>query len=205
MPTPFEIPLSASDISTALQAVVGADFQPTSGSVKMAESGGTYQQIQDRLVPVIADVATNTAAIAATNAAIPAVFFPRVAKFTKASGSTSSTTYITGYTESDPDSIATQSGGNITITGAGAYVVSFSGTYDIQYSGDPWVVTYSIGGSTVASEKLNYQSGDDARCVSFTRPLILSGSTTLSIHTNETGSGSHLNYTYIEVSILQIA
>lgn len=69
MADPFNIPLSTTQISDALVKTANADAQPVAGSTNMVFSGGVYQQIQDNIAPVVADVATNTADIAALEAA----------------------------------------------------------------------------------------------------------------------------------------
>jgi len=81
----------------------------------------------------------------------------KTAKFTKDTGTIYTAAYITGYTENDPDNIATESNGVITVTNAGVYLVSFNGEYieNDEDSNDWYSIFYRINSRAISSRAFN--------------------------------------------------
>ena len=125
---------------------------------------------------------------------------PSVASFTKASGSLMGTALITGYSESDPDGIASESSGTITVTGAGTYLVNFGGIFDEQGSGS-FDLQYRVNGGSVMNRT---QTTNFQQTITYCISKVSSGTFTVDIRGIESGVGNLL-FTDVRIDIIKIA
>lgn len=206
---------TASQINLALQAVVGADAEPTNGSDDMVTSNGVFDYIETQLGPFkTKTVTTQAAGISNTDneTSIPTSAAVKdfvdttvaattaVASFTKASGTLTATGLITGYTEVDASTIAAESSGTITVTGAGTYLVNFGGIFTESGSGS-FDVQYRVDGASV----MNRTSTGDQETISYSLPKVISSGTfTIDIRGVESGA-STLTFSDVRVDIIKLA
>jgi len=207
---------TASQINLALQAVVGADAEPTNGSDDMVTSNGVFDYIETQLGPFkTKTVTTQAAGISNTDneTSIPTSAAVKdfvdttvaattaVASFTKASGNITATGLITGYTEVDTSTIAAESSGTITVTGAGTYLINFNGLFSESGTGS-FDVKYRVDGSAVMTRDFGFTNQE---IISYSVPKVISSGTfTVDIQGVESGSGD-LNFTDVRVDIIKIA
>jgi len=207
---------TASQINLALQAVVGADAEPTNGSDDMVTSNGVFDYIETQLGPFkTKTVTTQAAGISNTDneTSIPTSAAVKdfvdttvaattaVASFTKASGNITATGLITGYTEVDTSTIAAESSGTITVTGAGTYLINFGGIFSESGTGS-FDVQYRVDGASVMNRTSNIGSQET---ISYSLPKVISSGTfTIDIRGAETGT-STLTFSDVRVDIIKIA
>ena len=154
------------------------------------------------------DMSSNSATALATQQSIKAYVdnsvpsSPSVASFTKASGTLSATGLITGYSESDPDGIASESSGTITVTGAGTYLINFGGVYYETGSGS-MALQYRVDGGAVMTNPAI--PSNPRLVVSYSVPKVISSGTfTVDIRAVESGVGN-LIFTDVRIDIIKIA
>lgn len=200
MPDPYTLNLTAAQIDAALQAANDSDQAPAASSTNLVNSGRIYTAIQ-------AETTARTAADAALDGRVTAVEAPPVfAKFSKDDFSFSSNLTISGYTEVDPDGIASESSGVITVTGTGVYMVvySLSGLATGSSPPDYFSVTPKINGAGVAFGYYGAgNSGFNPDSFSHTEFVSSAGSFTASLLLTEFGTASGSS-TYARISIIKL-
>lgn len=136
MSTTFNLTNTASEVNTAIQAVVGADTAPTNGSVNMVTSDGVFDYVGTQLGALAGKtITTESVGIAATDndTSIPTCAAVKDALIgtihcNVADGSTGVTGTLPLTVNSDPNGHASASGGVITLA-AGTYLVNFTGIF----------------------------------------------------------------------------
>lgn len=211
----FNLTNTASQVDTAIQAVVGADTTPTNGSANMVTSDGVFDYVGTQLGDLAGKTVTvESTGIAATdndtsiptsaavNAAVTAAV-AKIASYTLASG----TIYVNGsipVTEAlDPSNIGSVSGGVVTL-GAGTYLVSYSGEFeeDDNDNSDYYNVKFRHNGSALTTQRINELSGF-YKLLSYTTIITSGSSQTVDIYAEEVPSTA-LNYQNVSLSILKI-
>jgi len=211
----FNLTNTASQVDTAIQAVVGADTTPTNGSANMVTSDGVFDYVGTQLgdlagktvtvesVGIAAtDNDTSIPTSAAVNAAVTAAGV-KVASYTVASG----TLFVDGsipVTEAlDPSNIGSVSGGVVTL-GAGTYLVTYSGEFleEDNTSGDYYDVKFRHNGSALTNQRIN-ELGSFYRLLSYTTIVTSASSQTVDIYADENPSTA-LGYQNVSISILKI-
>jgi len=211
----FNLTNTASQVDTAIQAVVGADTTPTNGSANMVTSDGVFDYVGTQLGDLAGKTVTvESTGIAATdndtsiptsaavNAAVTAAGV-KVASYTAASGSTSGDTAIPVTEALDPSNIGSVSGGVVTL-GAGTYLVTYSGGFreDDNDNNDYYDVSFRHNASNFFTERLN-ETGNFYRLLSYTTIVTSASSQTVDIYADRT-SGTTLHYQNVSISILKI-
>ena len=213
----FSLSNTGSEINDAIAKVHSADITPTNASTNMVTSGGVHTAINNLDLTNLAgsSLVTESEGIAGndndntipTSAAVkdyvdtstPTV---SVASFTKASGNLSATGLITGYSESDPDGIASESSGTITVTGAGTYLINFGGVYYETGSGS-MALKYRVDGGAVMTHPA-IPTSSTRLIVSYSVPKVISSGTfTVDIQAVESGVGNLL-FTDVRIDIIKL-
>ncbi len=213
----FNLTNTASQVDTAIQAVVGADTTPTNGSANMVTSDGVFDYVGTQLGDLAGKTVTvESTGIAATdndtsiptsaavNAAVTASGV-KVASYTKASGSTAADTVIPVTEALDSSNIGSVSSGTVTL-GAGTYLVAFSGSFAEEdgSAADYYTISLRHNGSAIASSIVN-ETGSLTQYVSVSHTTVItSGSSqTVDIFADEEPATS-VNYQNVSLSILKI-
>jgi hypothetical protein len=172
--TTFNLTNTATEVNTALQAVVGADSTPDPASANMVTSQGIYTHVNTELGPfkgktlttestgiAATDNDTSVPTCAAVNDALAGL--GKTATYGVASGgygtsgSSSNQTEVLPITEtSDTHSLGTVTNGVVTL-GAGTYLVSYFGQYkeDDDDTSDYWDVQLRHNGSAKLTARVN--------------------------------------------------
>jgi len=179
MSTTFNLTNSATEVNTALQAVVGADTTPDAASVNMVTSQGVFNHVNTELGPFKGKTLTTASTgIAATDnddsvptsAAVKdyvdnsttAVF--KVAYISESDNARTDSTYFFKNISviSDLDNIINLTNGNITFTATGTYLVEASGVFldSDGTSGDYYRPAFTNG--TASTTVLTYGSIEES-------------------------------------------
>lgn len=211
----FNLTNTASQVDTAIQAVVGADTTPTNGSANMVTSDGVFDYVGTQLgdlagktvtvesVGIAAtDNDTSIPTSAAVNAAVTAAGV-KVASYTAATGTVTADGSIPVTEALDPDNIGSVSAGLVTL-GAGTYLVSYSGEFfeDDSDGNDYFDVKFRHNGSALTSQRIN-ELGSFYRLLSYTTVITSASSQTVDVYADETPT-TGLDYQNVSISILKI-
>ena len=211
----FNLTNTASQVDTAIQAVVGADTTPTNGSANMVTSDGVFDYVGTQLGDLAGKTVTvESTGIAATdndtsiptsaavNAAVTAAGV-KVASYTIATGNISVDGSIPVTEALDPSNIGSVSGGVVTL-GAGTYLVSYSGEFeeDDNDNTDFYNVKFRHNSSVLVNQKINELSSL-YKVLSYTTIITSGSSQTVDIYADETPSTT-LEYQNVSISILKI-
>ena len=142
MSTTFNLTNTATEVNTALQAVVGADTTPDAASVNMVTSQGVFNHVNTELGPfkgktlttestgiANTDNDTSVPTSAAVNAAISDIVKSATYTVADFTSSFNSQDFNLSFTESsDPNNIGSANGTTITL-GAGTYIASLTGEF----------------------------------------------------------------------------
>lgn len=173
MSTTFNLTNSATEVNTAIQAVVGADTAPDAASVNMVTSQGVFNHVNTELGPfkgktltlegtgiAATDNDTSVPTCAAVKDAIDASAALKVAYIYEAGDARNDATYYFKNLSviSDVDNIINFSSGNITFTALGTYLVEVSGVFtdNDTTSGDYYRPAFTNG--TASDTVLAYGS-----------------------------------------------
>ncbi len=144
MSTTFNLTNPATEVNTAIQAVVGADTSPVNGSVNMVTSDGVFTYVSTQLGTQLGSLAGKTVTLEGTGIAatdndtsLPTSAAvknyvdgsTKVAIYEKTSTGSSNSSVVLPVTEtSDPNNIGSVSSGTVTL-GSGTYAVSYAGDF----------------------------------------------------------------------------
>jgi hypothetical protein len=164
----FNLTNTATQVDTAIQAVVGADTAPTDASVNMVTSGGVKTYV-DNVVGDLGSKTVTTESVgiastdndtsiptsAAVNDAIAANIL-KIATYEKASGNTASSIVIPVTETSDPGNIGSVSSGTVNL-GSGTYLVSYTGEFEESdgQSDDYYDVEFRHNGTALFADRIN--------------------------------------------------
>lgn len=153
MSTTFNLTNTATEVNTALQAVVGADTTPDGASANMVTSQGVFNHVVTELGPfkgktlttestgiAATDNDTSVPTCAAVNDAIANVNTANfVAIYQRTANGGSNSPVVVPVTEtSDPNNIGSVSSGTVTL-GSGTYAVSYAGDFHEDDNSTPEV------------------------------------------------------------------
>lgn len=203
--------LADSNVTTAKIAdsnVTKAKIENVADMKVLGNTSGSAAAPQEVSVLDEDDMSSDSATALATQQSIKAYVdnsvpsSPSIASFTKASGTLSATGLITGYSESDPDGIASESSGTITVTGAGTYLINFGGVHYETGSGSMTLQYRVDGGAVMTSGAI---PSTPQLIVSYSVPKVISSGTfTVDIRGVESGVGNLL-FTDVRIDIIKIA
>jgi hypothetical protein len=127
------------------------------------------------------------------------------AVFTKSNQGFGNTGLVTSYSESDPDGIASESSGTITVTGSGIFIVSFFSEFSLDSSED-WTLNMRIGESSTSTVFTNFKefSGSGRTVVSGTTFFTSTGSFKLDIQAFENQTGGTCDIYNARIEILKL-
>jgi len=222
----FNLTNTATEVNTALQAVVGADGTPDPASANMVTSQGIYTHVNTELGPFKGKtLTTESTGIAATDndtsiptcAAVNDAFagLGKTATYGVSSGSggisyQSNETVVLPITEtSDIYSLGTVTGGVVTL-GAGTYLVSYFGQYreHDDDTSDYWDVQLRHNGSAKLTARVNEteREGDPTYVtVSGTTAVSSNSSQTVDICAKEVNGTSNFRYLNVNLTIVKLA
>jgi hypothetical protein len=143
MTAPYNLSLTAAQIDAALLAASDSDQAPASGDTNLVNSKRIYDFVTGQ---VGSEATIRAAADTALDARVSALEDGgSIARFTK-DGNVNGSGNLSSYTETDPDGIASESSGEITLA-AGTYIVSINGNYtqSSASSTNNYSITYTIG------------------------------------------------------------
>lgn len=201
--------IANSNVTTAKIAnsnVTKAKIENVANMKVLGNTSGSATAPQEVSILDQDNMSSNSATALATQQSIKAYVdnsvpsSPSIASFTKSIGSLMSTALITGYSESDPDGIASESSGTITVTGAGTYLVNFGGIFDENGSGS-FDLQYRVDGSAVMNRT---QTTNFEQTITYFIPKVSSGTFTVDIRGIESGVGD-LDFRDVRIDIIKIA
>jgi hypothetical protein len=212
----FNLTNTATEVNTALQAVVGADGTPDPASANMVTSQGVYNHIQTQLGPFKGKtVTTESVGIAATDndtsvptcAAVNDAITPKIATYEKASGSTSSSVVMPITETSDPFNFSVATAGTVTLV-PGTYVVSYTGEFQETnpYTTKYYTVRLRHNGVSVSFSSDNTKIDNTGGYIQASSSKLISSavSHTVDIYLDETDSTS-LQYRNVVLTIIKLA
>ena len=123
-----------------------------------------------------------------------------VASFTKSGGTITTTGRISGYSESDPDGIVSESGGLLTV-GAGVYLVYFSGSYTEGSGQGSFNVDYRKNSATVNRQNVNSATNLFIQGLTI---AVVTSSSNFDIYLEESGVSS-IVYSNVRIDIVKLA
>jgi hypothetical protein len=211
----FNLTNTATEVNTALQAVVGADGTPDPASANMVTSQGVYNHIQTQLGPFKGKtVTTESVGIAATDndtsvptcAAVNDAIAPKIAIYEKASGSTSSSVVMPITETSDPFNFSVATAGTVTLL-PGTYVVSYTGEFKgghSSYANKYFTVRLRHNGASALFSSDNTRIDGSWMQASSSKLISSAVSHTVDIYLDETDSTS-LQYRNVVLTIIKLA
>ncbi len=222
MSTTFNLTNSATEVNTAIQAVVGADTTPDAASANMVTSQGVFNYVNAELGPfkgktitlegtgiAATDNDTSVPSSAAVKDYVDNNVSLKYATYTAADASDDDVdedTVIALTEETDASNIGTVSNGTVTLS-SGAYLVAFSGTFSKRATSGGWYGNFQLklrhNGATKGEHTVTNTTAGES--VSFTRIIVSNTSQTVDVFANEVNGASELYYQNVALSIIKIA
>jgi hypothetical protein len=213
----FNLTNTATQVDTAIQAVVGADTAPTDASVNMVTSGGVKTYV-DNVVGDLGSKTVTTESVgiastdndtsiptsAAVNDAIAANIL-KIATYEKASGNTASSVVIPVTETSDPGNIGSVSSGTVNL-GSGTYLVSYTGEFseDDNQSDDYYDVEFRHNGTALFADRIN-ETGNNVYVKRGQSIIVSSASSqTVDIYLAENPS-TFIYYRNVKLTVVKLA
>jgi hypothetical protein len=213
----FNLTNTATQVDTAIQAVVGADTAPTDASVNMVTSGGVKTYV-DNVVGDLGSKTVTTESVgiastdndtsiptsAAVNDAIAANIL-KIATYEKASGNTASSIVIPVTETSDPGNIGSVSSGTVNL-GSGTYLVSYTGEFseDDNQSDDYYDVEFRHNGTALFADRIN-ETGNNVYVKRGQSIIVSSASSqTVDIYLAENPS-TFIYYRNVKLTVVKLA